>query len=208
MPKTLLETIHDDPVLKEIQQKIEELGKEHSKIEKRFQELFNEEKARISELIVSNVDKDPFIFFEISAGSQLATLLYTQKDECFKQFPQLKFNGNYFVDTLQHCVGITIPHDLPNLDLIGLAKFMEEQVFPRIKPTAGRRTPDEKYKCIKIFEHTLSEFGVFNLVKKSNAYVIEKMTYGRTEDHKSFSTLYDALVYIREKLYYPEINTY
>jgi len=58
--------------------------------------------------------------------------------------------------------------------------------------------------AISIFEHTLSEFGVYHLIlaSKGQKCKITKITYGREEELSKFNTWKEALTYISKRLWY------
>lgn len=71
-------------------------------------------------------------------------------------------------------------------------------VLPFIKPI------NDKGECrFKLFEHTLSECGIYDLkVDKEGVWTLNKTTYGRERVEKTFENLYDALKYCQQHHYY------
>lgn len=71
-------------------------------------------------------------------------------------------------------------------------------VLPFIKPIN-----DEGERRFKLFEHTLSEHGIYDLkVDKEGVWTLNKTTYGRKRVEKTFENLYDALKYCQQHHYY------
>ena len=71
-------------------------------------------------------------------------------------------------------------------------------VLPFIKPIN-----DEGERRFKLFEHTLSEHGIYDLkVDKEGVWALNKTTYGREKVEKTFENLYDALKYCQKHHYY------
>lgn len=71
-------------------------------------------------------------------------------------------------------------------------------VLPFIKPIN-----DKGERRFKLFEHTLSEWGIYDLkVDKEGVWTLNKTTYGRERVEKTFENLYDALKYCQQHHYY------
>lgn len=71
-------------------------------------------------------------------------------------------------------------------------------VIPFIKPINDRGE-----RRLKLFEHTLSEWGIYDLKQsKEGVWTLNKTTYGRERVEKTFENLYDALKYCQQHHYY------
>ena len=71
-------------------------------------------------------------------------------------------------------------------------------ILPFIKPIN-----EEGDRRFKLFEHTLSEWGVYDLrLSKEGVWTLNKTTYGREKVEKTFENLYDALKYCQQHHYY------
>lgn len=90
----------------------------------------------------------------------------------------------YDSETKQMSLGIVLDGNRPLKDQMGIAKWI-----PYIKPTQG-------VTYIDILEHTLSEHGIYVLRIEDDKFILQKTTYGRTKDLKTFDTLKDAMKYI------------
>lgn len=75
------------------------------------------------------------------------------------------------------------------------------KILPLIKPMN-----EEGHKRFKIFEHTLSESGIYDLWQQGDDWVLEKTTHGRTEELKRWGNLKEALAYIQQHHYYESVE--
>ena len=71
------------------------------------------------------------------------------------------------------------------------------KILPFIKPRK------DGSKSIRVFEHTLGEFGSYHiLIKSDNEYDLTKFSTFRERTEKSFDTLEKCLRYVQEHHYY------
>jgi hypothetical protein len=113
-----------------------------------------------------------------------------------------KAEGSYHVETGQSSVQLSC-YKKKKLD----AHIYELKMWlPYIKlaKALGRRDNDERlHKQVSIFEHTLSEFGIFTLcIFSDNEVVLKKNSYGTVRDVQKFTDLTSAVKYIQEQHYY------
>lgn len=100
----------------------------------------------------------------------------------------------YYPTTMQNGISIKLKK--------GCQKSFSETVYglkifiPHIKPQVPQG------KIIKIFEHTLSENGVYQLIINDSKFAIVKTTFGRQRDVAVFPTLEEAVKYIQDKHWY------
>lgn len=71
------------------------------------------------------------------------------------------------------------------------------KILPLVKPYN-----DEGEKRFKLFEHTLSEHGIYALVNKDDIWKLTCTSWGRERDIKEWDNLKDALAYCQEHHYY------
>jgi hypothetical protein len=105
-------------------------------------------------------------------------------------------SSGYYQEINQTCVQVMLYRNKPDSlkkTLSGLKK-----VLPYLKSVK------DGFVRVDIFEHTLSEGGVYDLWidKEEKKYQIRKTTYGREEILKEFNDLKKALEYIQEHHYY------
>jgi hypothetical protein len=107
------------------------------------------------------------------------------------------WSGGYIPETGQRGVKVMlIKDDEESLKktIVGL-----EKVLPFIKPivTSG-------YKIVGIFEHTLSENGVFYMLidDKNSVYKLMSDVYRRTHELKKFNSLESIIKYVQENHWY------
>lgn len=77
-------------------------------------------------------------------------------------------------------------------------------VLPYIKALPS--TESKGYKFVDIFEHTLSENGVYHLYVGKNDCKVTFTRYGREEIVKTAKTLKEILVYIQGNLWYNKLG--
>jgi len=70
-----------------------------------------------------------------------------------------------------------------------------EEVLPFIKPLKG-------VKRLKIFEHTLSEYGSYRVEISETSFDVVVWTYGRKSTVKSFDNLRSMVQYVQQHHYY------
>lgn len=105
----------------------------------------------------------------------------------------------YFRDTGQRVAKFDIPYkDANKVDIVAKAIRFLLPFYRPLKDGTIR---------FSIFEHTLSEWGVYTLRYhtdgREEAWDILLTRYSRDEVQKTFSTLHGALTYISEHHYYP-----
>lgn len=105
-------------------------------------------------------------------------------------------SSGYFDTINQTCIRITLHKN----DSHSVAKNLQglKKIFPYLKPV------EDGFVIVDIFEHTLSECGVYRLWidKENKKYQITKTTYGHRKVLKEFNDLKKALEYIQEHHYY------
>lgn len=72
-----------------------------------------------------------------------------------------------------------------------------EDVLPLVKPLKG-------VKRLKIFEHTLSEYGSYRVEISETSFDVVVWTYGRKSTVKSFDNLRSMVQYVQQHHYYYE----
>ena len=70
-----------------------------------------------------------------------------------------------------------------------------QEVLPFVKPLKG-------VKHLKIFEHTLSEYGSYGVEISEDSFDVVVWTYGRKRTVKSFDNLRSMVQYVQQHHYY------
>jgi hypothetical protein len=108
--------------------------------------------------------------------------------------------GGYYRNTKQ----ISIMIKLTKGDKESLEDNIKQltDILPYIKPQ------DKDYKVFNLFEHTLSEFGSYNLIinEERKEYVLVKTVYSSDRDRTNFKDLKSALEYIQTNHYYDSLE--
>jgi hypothetical protein len=109
--------------------------------------------------------------------------------------------GGYYLATNQGALEICCYKKVP------LQEQLEEvkMAIPLLKEFDMEKCStgvDRPAKVLGIFEHTLSEYGVYELHIFEDTIELTKTTYGRLELVKEFENIEDAVGYIRQHLYY------
>ena len=105
--------------------------------------------------------------------------------------------SGFFSETQQEHVEVMLikgdPKSLKQT-LAGLKK-----ILPIIKPL-----PKDDFKHVGIFEHTCSEYGVYemHINEEKGHYEIIKTVYHRPSSIKTFATLRDMIIYIQQNIWY------
>lgn len=164
---------------------LQSLVQSRNKLDQKIQEIHKQiiEKREMQNAKVA--DDDIKKLLEITPQYE-SRILYERLNKYLEQYG-LRSSG-YFPDTNQRSVQFAF-YATDDIDLIeeGLNK-----VIPFLKPL-----PKIGRKIVDFMEPTLSEYGTWNL-QIADKYYINKTTYGRSEDIKTFDTLREALEYIEE----------
>jgi hypothetical protein len=109
-------------------------------------------------------------------------------------------SSGYLREIQQVCVQVMLTKNDDGTSLSATMKGLKK-ILKYIKPFQG-------YKYLDIFEHTLSEGGVWNLLidEEKNEYKIQVTIYGREETRHTFDNLKDALKKIQETYYYEDLK--
>ena len=82
-----------------------------------------------------------------------------------------------------------------------------ERLVTAIQTVAPHLTYHEGQITFRIFERTLSEGGVYTLIKKEGgSWSVVKTTYGITKTIKTWPDLRQAVEYIVDRLYYKDVD--
>jgi hypothetical protein len=137
-------------------------------------------------------EKIQWLLFENGYDSDMKR--YYEADKFFKDMG-LWVSG-YYPHSQQKALEIMLYKGAQdNLD-----KILEgiKTVLPFIKPMNAKGE-----RRFELFEHTLSEWGIYDLrINKYDVWILNKTTYGREEVEKVFDNLYEALKYCQEHHYY------
>jgi hypothetical protein len=191
-----------DPMVKELDEKINALQEErkelfkkqapiNAKLVKTANEIDKLTKERDDLLIKGLNTKHPDWDYLLECNWHGSHAKSIARDKFLTPY-SLKSNG-YYEKTQQVQIEVMLNYkqriDKP------LRKLRE--LLPHIKPL-------DNVRRFGIFEHTLSEFGVFELIvaKDSEKCRLVKTTYGRQADITKFNDLKEALIYIAEHHWY------
>lgn len=119
----------------------------------------------------------------------------------FKFFSVINSAGTFLPDTGQYQFEIKCYKNK------SLEEHMEEinMLVPHIKPVLIKEIDDERpFKILDIFEQTLSEHGVYQLLIYEDKVVVGIMRYSSWNEIEKFSNLEDAVDYVRKNIYYEE----
>jgi hypothetical protein len=204
--------------------KIETLDKEIEKLEKERKKLFamrdpidkgieknyiKLEKLREQrgKMIVEQMPKDKIDFNFILTGEHDSMALYHEAERQIQQLG-LWGSGEWCNTTKQKCIKLMMYKENPD----NLQKTYNSilSLLPYIIPLPAKNTEGEPVeeefidkKIFGIFEHTLSENGIyFFLISKNGSTEIARQRYSRLSILKRFETIMDGLKYIQNNFYY------
>lgn len=137
-------------------------------------------------------EKVEWLLFEDGRSSDMK-----RYNECRNFFQEMGLLvGGYYPFSEQRAIEIMLYKGVQdNLDKTFEAISL---VLPFIKPIN-----DEGERRFKLFEHTVSEWGIYDLrFDKVGTWTLNKTTYGRKNVEETFENLYDALKYCQKHHYY------
>lgn len=170
----------------------EPLDKELDKLYNQIQKLKEKQTVAKLEQGMTLGEKIEWLLFEDGHSSDSK-----RYEECQKFFRELGlWTGGYYPFSEQKSLEIMLYKGVQdNLDKTFDAINV---VLPFIKPMNNKG--DRRFK---LFEHTLSEWGIYDLkVDKEGVWTLNKTTYGREKVEKTFESLYAALKYCQKYHYY------
>lgn len=183
-----LDTLHQD---------IEGINKEMAPLQRKLDRLYSkrekliELKDKLDVDEVEDKDLDDQIKYHLVYTHSQSTHRYKATQKFFRSLGV--YSHGYFPHTMQTGIQISIKRD-DEKKVVEQIRDTLLKVIKHVKPLG------DGYKHIDIMEHTLSEYGVYELVF-DNMWRILKTTYSRPEIRKSFKTLDEALSYIQEHHY-------
>jgi hypothetical protein len=164
-----------------LEKKVIRLHKRNSKLKDRIAEIKSKQKK---------IDWDYVLSCEHSGGQTH----YEYRESALRKIG-LRSDG-FFRETGQVCIRVCLYRN----DEKSVAKTLAglRKVLPYLKSV------QDGCVIIDIFEHTLSENGIYNLWidKKKKRYEVKKTTYGYEETVMKFDDLRKTLEYIQENHYY------
>lgn len=173
--------------LNEVEEKIAPLKKQSTRIFKKIQK----KKEELDALSIQNLQgfDDKIKYHLHHDGHGESSKKYEERKEFFSQLG-IETLG-FWPQTNQAVVEISLTKD----DSEQYAKTLDtlKKIISHIKPVSG-------YKRIGISEHTLSEFGFYELLVDDKFHVA-LTRYGNERIEKSFDTLEDCLTYIQKYHY-------
>lgn len=172
----------------------QELFKMKEPIDKELQEHYKELEIlrnKVSELELakpmSNEDEIKFHLEEADGSVRYRAAMEYWHNKGF-------WVSGYYPDTNQRALQLTLTKGDPTSFTKTVAAIKE--VLPFIKQQKGGK------RVFGVFEHTLSEFGVYNVLEKNGVWSLEKTTYGRPEVLKTFPSVEEMVKYIQTRHYY------
>lgn len=170
----------------------EPLDEELVKLYNQIQKLKEKQTEAKLEEDMTLAEKVEWLLFEDGRSSDMK-----RYNECRNFFQEMGLLvGGYYPFSEQRAIEIMLYKGVQdNLDKTFEAISL---VLPFIKPIN-----DEGERRFKLFEHTLSEWGIYDLrFDKVGTWTLNKTTYGRKNVEKTFENLYDALKYCQKHHYY------
>lgn len=194
----------------ELQQEIEALEKklaplfiQQGKINSQIQKLhkkkavLSDQKSELEIAFLAANPSDDEIAFCIEEVDTMPRYKHAQKF-----FSSMGFNmSGYHTDTMQRGLSVMMTHGSKE----SYDKTLEsvKKVLPYLKE-GGADPLTEKCKRFGVFEHTLSEHGVYHLAinEEKNIYTIIIHRYHRASIHKETKSLEELLKYVQDNLWY------
>ena len=170
----------------------EPLDEELVKLYNQIQKLKEKQTEAKLEEDMTLAEKVEWLLFEDGRSSDMK-----RYNECWNFFQEMGLQvRGYYPFSEQRAIEIMLYKGVQdNLDKTFEAISL---VLPFIKPIN-----DKGERRFKLFEHTLSEWGIYDLrVDKEGVWILNKTTYGREKVEKTFENLYDALKYCQKHHYY------
>lgn len=158
---------------------------------KSIEEQIKQKEAKLEE-DMTLAKKVEWLLFEDGSSSDMK-----RYNECRNFFQEMGLLvGGYYPFSEQRAIEIMLYKGVQdNLDKTFEAISL---VLPFIKPIN-----DKGERRFKLFEHTLSEWGIYDLrFDKVGTWTLNKTTYGRKNVEETFENLYDALKYCQKHHYY------
>jgi len=181
------------------EQKCSEILDQIEPLKKKVGRLYNRNtklKDRIA-TIKSNQKKIDWNWLLSHDGDTKGDVRYNFMDKTLRKIG-LGHSG-YFPNTDQTCIQISLGKDNPQ----SLKKTMAglKKVLPYLKPALVNN-----FVLVDIFEHTLSEFGKYQLCinRDKNIYQIRKISWGHETTEKQYDNLKNALEYIQKEHWYSD----
>ena len=172
----------------------EPLDEELVKLYNQIQKLKEKQTEAKLEEDMTLAEKVEWLLFEDGHSSDMK-----RYNECLNFFQEMGLLvGGYYPFSEQKAIEIMLYKGVQdNLDKTFEAISL---VLPFIKPIN-----DKGERRFKLFEHTLSEWGIYDLrLDKVGTWTLNKTTYGRKNVEETFENLYDALKYCQKHHYYSE----
>jgi len=119
-----------------------------------------------------------------------------------KVFREMGFmSSGYYPDTNQRALSVMMTHGSQESFDKTIASV--KKIMPYMK--MGESEPvTEHVKRFGVFEHTLSEYGVYNLAinEEKDIYIVTLHRYHRASIHKKCKSLEELLHYVQDNLWY------
>ena len=205
---------------------IEEINAEILEIETFRNELFKKQKkvndqlrffydkiAKLNEKkdkIILNSDKKDDLEWLMEFREPESKVKREQREKILKEYGLT--GSGYNPQTNQHAIKLTINENDSDEKLENIEKGLLK-ILPIIKPFSHDFKEPGMFKnplkMIGIFEHTLSQNGIYNLVvdpNNNNHCAVICHSWSRISSKKEFNSLMDALKHIRKYHYYESKN--
>lgn len=191
-----MDNIFKSPKIISLKKQIKELSKELTLLKTKILKLVKEFKKESAQMI-----KDGFVptieFVMSNNGYELDGLgpeFYNAKNkELKKECPNLKYSGIYTTEPFQTALEIMLYEGTPHETYV--------KQINRVLPLMCKH--DGKSKRIHLFEHTLSEYGVYDIRTEDDIHwYLTVTTYGHTKTIKEFQTLDECIIYCCKNHYY------
>lgn len=185
--------------LKDLTAQLSEARDAHKKTGDRCTRIYKKRdkvKTEIEKLQVAAKKKD-FSWYLHCTHDETSFRYEARKKFFAERYKGYVRDSGFYVDTSQTQLQICLYKISPKTaDLVQVRKALKELV-PHLKPVG-------KYIHIGIFEHTLSEFGIYEglIDPKSGEYHLAKTTYGREEILETFKDQNSFLKYVKQHHYY------
>lgn len=168
------------------------LLKEERRIQKHrltVQKKLNETIDKGVKACISNLSLEEISYIYIFGMEN--TTRYRELNKRLEKYPWITSHG-YYPSTLQTSFKISIAPKDSLEKLTEIANILENVFFSMLKPVRKNE------KIIGIFEDSLSEFGIYDLILDNGVYSVRLTRYSRESTEYVAKDLLDALKYIQK----------